>query len=124
MRAITALIAVVLLIVAVLGMGFGVWAVFTASSIPTADGRATGLLGALTVGGFPFIAGTVALAGVGAIFATEQVRAELQIARADRETLAARDGAQRRLERQRSPEFQAQVEAVKAEQAAAKSKDS
>lgn len=119
MRVLTGLIAILLLIVALLGMGFGVWAVATAISMPTPGGRATGLLGALTVGSLPFLAGTVALAGVGAIFATEQVRDELAIARADRETLSAQDAARRRLERQRDPAFQAQVEAVKAEQRAA-----
>jgi hypothetical protein len=118
MRFITALIAVILLIVAALGMGFGFWAVLKASSMPSPDGRAMGLLGALTVGGLPFIAGTVALAGAGAIFATEQVRVELEIARADRETLAARELAHRREERRQSPEFKAQVEAAKTEQAA------
>lgn len=118
MRFLTTLIAGVLLIVALLGMGFGVWAVMTAMSEPTRDGRALGLMGALAVAGIPFISGTVALAGAGAMFATEQVRIELEMARADRETLAARELAERRAEKRNSPEFQAQVEAVKAEQAA------
>jgi hypothetical protein len=120
MRLFTPFIAVILLIVAALGMGFGLWAVYKAVSMPTPDGRAAGLLGALTVGALPFIAGTVALAGAGVMAAVDEVRAELVIARADRETLAARDIAHRREERRQSPEFKAQVEAVKAEQAAAR----
>lgn len=117
MRFLTTVIAAVLLIVALFGMGFGVWAVMTAASAPTPEGKALGLLQALAIGGIPFIAGTVALAGAGSMFATEQVRVELEMARADRETLAAQEIARRRLERQRDPAFQAQVEAVKAEQA-------
>jgi hypothetical protein len=120
MRFLTTLIAGVLLIVALFGIGFGVWAVMTAAAAPTPEGKALGLLQALAVGGIPFIAGTVALAGAGVMFTTEQVRIELELARADRETLAAREVAQRRLEKQRDPAFQAQVEAVKAEQAAAR----
>jgi len=69
MRVFSGLIAVILLVVGVLGMGFGVWAIVKASSMPGAD-QAMGMVGALTVGGIPFIAGTVALAGAGAIFAT------------------------------------------------------
>lgn len=91
-----------------------------AASQPTPDGRALGFLGALAIGGIPFIAGTIALAGAGAMFVTEQVRIELEMARADRETLASREIAQRREERRNTPEFKAQVEAVKVEQAAAR----
>jgi hypothetical protein len=115
MRFVTALISMILLLVALLGMGFGIWAVVTAMSLPTREGQGTGLLAALTFGGIPFIAGTVALAGAGVMFSTEQVRDELEIARADRETMAAREIAHAREERRNTPEFQAQVEAVKSE---------
>lgn len=120
MRVITGLIAVVLLLIALLGIGAGVWMMSLAFSVPaTPEGRAIAVSTVLAIGAVPFLAGTVALAGVGAMFANEQVRVELEMARADRETLAAREAAQRRLERQRDPAFQAQVEAVKAEQRAA-----
>lgn len=77
MRLVAGLIAAVLLVVGVLGMGFGVWALVEAVSLPTPDGRAMGLLGALTIGALPFLAGTVALAGAGAIFATLDTGTEI-----------------------------------------------
>ena len=78
MRVLTGVIAAVLLVVGILGMGFGVWVLFKAASAPTADGRAMGMVCALTVGALPFLAGTVALAGAGSIFATLETSIEIR----------------------------------------------
>lgn len=119
MRMFTALVFMVLLLIALAGIGFGTWSMWTAATMPGAE-RGMGILAAIAIGGIPFVAGTIALAGAGAIFAIDHVRVELEVARADRETLAAREVAQRRIERRQDPEFRAQVDAVKAEQAAAR----
>ena len=117
MRFVTVIISVVLLLIALLGIGAGVYGLMKAASMGgTNSERGMGVIWAVLLGGIPFIAGTVALAGLGAIFSVEQVRTELEIARADRETLAAQEIARRRNERRSTPEFKAQVEAVKAEQ--------
>ncbi|MBX3161186.1 MAG: hypothetical protein KF773_34815 [Deltaproteobacteria bacterium] len=69
-----------LLVIALLGIGFGVWMMSLAFGAP-GQIRGAALASALAVGAVPFIAGTVALAGVGAMFGLEQVRGELVMSR-------------------------------------------
>ena len=70
MRHFTVAVAAVLLIIAMLGLGFGFWTLYSVLSLPSPGDRGVGFVGAMTVGAVPFLAGTVALAGAGSILAT------------------------------------------------------
>jgi ABC-type spermidine/putrescine transport system permease subunit II len=77
MRTIANGLAAILLLIALVGIGFGFWAVASALSH---RGSADGLLAALAVGSLPFLIGTVALAGATIAILCEEIVSELKLA--------------------------------------------
>jgi hypothetical protein len=75
MRIFPALIAVVLLLLAIVGFGVGIWLIYEALHAP-GQTNALGLFGALAFALPGFLIGTVALVGVGVMLMIDQAREE------------------------------------------------